>query len=83
MDRRSFLKGAAVAVAATTLPFTLGRAKDIEEKKRTIEIDTEDGWKQIRMEYLKPGDVFRIKGTPYVEDGIWGIRVHQADETIQ
>ena len=28
MNRRSFLKGAAVALATTTIPFTLGRAED-------------------------------------------------------
>lgn len=94
MNRRDFLKGAAVAVAATTIPFTFGRTKDIEKKKRTVEIDTEDGWKQIEMSYLKPGDVFRIKengitvrspmragGNPYlVEDDIWGIQIYKADK---
>lgn len=58
MKRRSFLKGATAAVAVTTIPFTLGRIKD---KDRIVEIDTEDGWKQIEMSLLKQGDVFRVR----------------------
>ena len=88
MNRRSFLKGAVIAVAATTIPFTLGRAVD---KNRIVEIDTEDGWTQIEMSYLKSGDVFRIKengvtvmptakaeGNPYIiQDDLWGIQIYE------
>lgn len=91
MDRRSFLKGAAVAVAATTIPFTLGRIKD---KERIVEIDTEDGWKQIEMSYLKSGDIFRVRkggvtvmptakagGNPYIiQDDLWGIQIYKSKQ---
>ncbi len=92
MKRRSFLKGAAVAVAATTIPFTLGRAED---KNRIVEIDTEDGWTRIEMSYLKPGDVFRIRengktlptmkaeGSPHiVHDDIWGIQIVEEEDKV-
>jgi hypothetical protein len=88
MKRRSFLKGAVVAVAVTTIPFTLGRIKDEE---RIVEIDTEDGWKQIEMSYLKSGDVFRVRrngvtvmptakagGSPYViQNDLWGVQIYK------
>jgi len=87
MNRRNFLKTTAAAAVIATIPFKLGRAED---KNRVVEIDTEDGWKQIGMEYLKPGDVFRIRengvtvtpaikaaGNPHiVQEGIWGIQVY-------
>jgi hypothetical protein len=87
MNRRKFLQSTAAAVAVATIPFKLGHADD---KNRTVEIDTEDGWQQIEMNYLKAGDIFRIRengvtvspivraaGKPTVEDDIWGVRVYK------
>lgn len=85
-SRRDFLKGLAVAATVASLPVSLGEAKT-----RTVEIDTEDGWTAIPMDYLKPGDIFRVKengkvvlpitraaGTSYLESpGIWGVQVYE------
>ena len=88
MERRSFLKGAAVALAAASVPFTLN-----DPNNRIVELDTEDGWVRVRMNDLRPGDVFRVKnpngsfeldygiadGDPFqVKGGIWGIKVKKA-----
>ena len=87
MDRRSFLKGLAITATVATLPFKLGT---VENKTRTVEIDTEDGWKPFEMKYLKEGDIFRIRengeivspivkaaGNSCIEDNIWGVRIYK------
>jgi len=91
ISRRKFLKSTAAAVTATTVaastPFTLGSPKD---KDKIVQIDTEDGWKDIPMNLLKKGDVFRLreKGktvlsstamcNPYlVSPDIWGVQIYK------
>lgn len=85
MERRNFLKGAAVAAVAATVPFTIGK----NPNDRIVEIDTEEGWVRAKMQDLKPGDVFRMKepdgstvlekgvadSIPFYIDNVWGIRI--------
>lgn len=85
MKRRDFLKTSAFAAVVASLPITFKKSSN-----KTVEIDTEDGWKEIDFSLLKPGDVFRVKENgkvtpasraaenPYlVSPDVWGVRIYK------